>query len=50
MIIIEKVLPKDTNLKAIGIEIDGEIYIGITGGAEVDSEFINKVEGDLENG
>ena len=50
MIRIEKVLPKDTNLKAIGIEINGEIYIGIPGGLEVDSEFINKVEEDLKNG
>ena len=48
MIRIEKALPKDTNIKAIGIEIDGEIYIGVTGGAEIDSEFINKVEGDLK--
>ena len=48
MIRIEKVLPKDTNIKAIGIEIDGEIYIWVTGGAEIDSEFIKKIEGDLK--
>ena len=48
MIRIEKVLPEDTNIKAIGIEIDGEIYITVPDGTKVTAEFINKVEGDLK--
>lgn len=50
MIRIEKALPKDTNIKAIGIEIDGEIYIMVPDSAKVTAGFINKVEEDLKNG
>ena len=46
---ILEVLPANSGLK-IGVKIGEQIYIGIPGGAEIDSEFINKIEEDLKNG
>jgi hypothetical protein len=45
---ILKVLPANSGLK-IGVKIGDQIYIGIPGGAKIDSKLIKKIEGDLRN-
>jgi len=47
MIQIYNVLPNDSQVKAIGVKIGDQIYIGIPGGAEIETEFIKKIEEDL---
>jgi len=50
MITIQKIIPNNSKVKAIGIEIDGRKFIAVQEGSEVNAEFINKVEEGLKNG
>jgi hypothetical protein len=50
LIKIEKIIPNSSEIKAVGIKIGEEIFIAIPQGTEIETEFIKKIEGDLNNG
>lgn len=44
---IEKIIPDNSEIKAVGIKKGKDIFIAVTQGKEIETEFIKKIEEDL---